>query len=102
MDSLVPKETDEEIIQDLESTEDTSGLWLYRLIKVKSSDVGFTWKTSMLLYKIMTWAEESETEEDFLSAVQYFNNGILMPYCKPYSKEIFEYSRKMREENKNR
>lgn len=92
MSSLVPIETDEEVITSLRNDGDEHGLWLFQLIHIKSCDVEFTWKTSMLLHQIGTWAEEAETVEDFIQLLKYYRHGkMLYEKCKDHVNTIFQY-----------
>lgn len=98
--SLVPEETDDEVITDLKNDDDEVGLWLFDMIHVKSSDVGFTWKTSMLLYRIMCWAKEAETVDDFVSSLKYYHRGdTLYNFCKNHVQEIFEKGQELKEKD---
>lgn len=90
LSSLVPFETHEEVLESLQ--DDVHGLWLYNLIRVRACDVDFTWKTSMLMHQIGTWAEEAETLDDFIRALKYYRHGrTLYQKCKKYVSEIFNY-----------
>lgn len=68
---------------------------LYDIIHIKSSDVEFGWDTDMLMHKIIRWGAESETTEDLKRALNTYAHGdILYKKCKPYIKQIFDYSKK--------
>lgn len=87
---LVPQETKEEILRDLEAQQDTGGLWLYQLTGIQSSDVGFTWGTDMLLHRVLTYAFEAETEEDFVNSLKYFHqDGCLYELLQDYVHQIY-------------
>lgn len=100
MSLLVPQETKEEILSSLQ--DDEHGLWMYQQLHVKSSDVNFTWKTDMLMHRILTMAWESETEADFVQAIQYWDNSrgtdVLYQSCKHAIHEVFEQVQKWRQE----
>lgn len=90
-DSLIPQETKGEIIASLQESQDEGGLWLYQLTGVQSSDVGFTWGTDMLLHRILTWAQEAESEEDFIHALKYFHQSEkLYNLLKEHISEIYK------------
>lgn len=92
LSSLVPVETEDEIIAYLKAENDVHGLWLFQLIKVKSCDVEFTWNTGMLMHQIGVWAEEAETVEDFVTALKYYRHGnVLYRKCERYVDAIYTY-----------
>ena len=98
--SLVPQETDEEVIQSLsEDKGDILYLELFQLIGVKSCDIGFTWKTHMLMSNILGWAMEAETIDDLEKSIEYFdaqrNTTILEEKCKPYLQKIFDMGKQL-------
>lgn len=99
--SLVPQETDEEVISSLsEKTDDEDALKLFQMIHVKSFDVNFTWQTGMLMNQIIGWAADAESLQDFERSLSYFDSQhkttLLQDRCKPYLNVIFEMGQKLK------
>lgn len=85
-----PKETTEQIEQTLKENGEDLALWLFQKTGLKSEDVGFSWGTDMLLSRILSWAEESETEAEFVQNLKYFHQSdVLYERCKDFVSEIY-------------
>lgn len=69
---------------------------LFRMIKVKSSDIGFSLSTDMLMSRILRIASESEDIGDLRRGIALIRSGtdVLSKACEPYLAQI----RKMGEE----
>lgn len=83
MSSLVPHEVVPEF------TDDQARI-LYDLIQVKSEDIGFTWKTEMLMLNILCDMERADYDLDtFESSIRYYQNGdFLWERVKPHVNKI--------------
>lgn len=87
---FLPKETTEQIEQTLKENGEDLALWLFQKTGLKSEDVGFSWGTDMLLSRILSWAEESETEAEFVQNLKYFHQSdVLYERCKGFVSEIY-------------
>lgn len=85
-----PKETTEQIEQNLREHGEDLALWLFQETGLKSEDVGFSWGTDMLLSRILSWAEEAETEAEFVQTLKYFHQSdVLYEKCKAVVSDIY-------------
>lgn len=64
-------------------------MWLFEQTGLQSSTIGFTWDTSFLMGKILRFAGEAETFEEFVNAVKYFRQ-CCYEFLEPYLTKIFE------------
>ena len=85
-----PKETTEQIEQNLRENGEDLALWLFQETGLKSEDVGFSWGTDMLLSRILSWVEEAETEAEFVQTLKYFHQSdVLYEKCKAVVSDIY-------------
>ena len=86
--SLVPQEGEPEFTDD-------DNRALYRLLKVKSADIGYTWDTDMLMSQILRQAAKCEQADELVESVRTIRDtSILIDAVKPHANEIIEMGRK--------
>lgn len=64
-----PKSADDLVLQDKDANA------MYQLLKVRSSDIGFSWPTDMLMLQIYTAVENAENDEEIKGNVLAIRNG---------------------------